>query len=134
MDNRPDGAAIVAGIASLIADRDMSTYRWGAVTDEEKAQVPIYWVGEPSRTAAFGALPKSAGPPTIRRLEQWLKHIGATPAAARRGKGSHRRWTLPNRQPLVMRPAPGSCSRMRPGTLHSRWGSRATNSSSGSRR
>jgi hypothetical protein len=100
MDSRLDGAAIVAGVASLIAGRDMSTSRWGAVTDAEKAQVPIYWVGEPSRAAAFGALPKSIGPPTIRRLEQWLKHIGATPAAARRGKGSHRRWMLPNQEPI----------------------------------
>jgi hypothetical protein len=79
---------IVSGIATLIADRDMSTYRWGVVTDEERAQVPVYFVGDPKRMRAFGALPKTIGPPTIKRFVKWLRLIGATELPDRRGRGA----------------------------------------------
>lgn len=95
MQDWDDAIEITIGVISLIADRSLLSYRWGAVADSEKRQVPIVWVGDPAKMAAFGAFPKSVGPPTIRRLKQWLSHIGATPAP-RRGKGSHEQWTLPN--------------------------------------
>lgn len=87
---------IIAEVMSLIAEKSMHTHRWTEMDARETAQVPVYWVGDPATAAAFGGFPKSAGPPSIRRLEKWLTSVLRARPLKGRGKGSHRRWELPD--------------------------------------
>ena len=85
--------AVISDLVSVIADSSVVTSRWGETSPSERDQVPVYWVGNPATLAAVGGLPKTAGPPTIRRFEKWAKKKKAT-IVARGGKGSHHRLVL----------------------------------------
>ena len=100
MEGEADAVKITAGVASLIAAKPMRTFRWTEVTQEEKSQVPVYWIGDRNLSAAFGAFPKSAGPPAIKRVEKWLRSVLGAREIRGRGKGSHKRWELPNGRPV----------------------------------
>lgn len=78
---------LVADIASLIADRPISTGGWGGwVTEENRSSVPRRWIGNPKLLPAVNALEKSAPVLTVRVFERWLDVQGIVPVPAR---GSH---------------------------------------------
>ena len=83
--------SVIGDLAGLIADRALSTFRWGNVTRAEYEQVPLYWVGDLGSAAVAGAVPRTVAPPSPKQLERWLKDIGAT-LDATGGRGSHRKF------------------------------------------
>lgn len=84
---------VLRGVMSRIAGRPMKTHRWGEADASEKDQVPLHWVGDPAKAPFFGALPKGAGPPSIRRFEKWLRR--KVRADIVEGRGDHRKATVP---------------------------------------
>jgi hypothetical protein len=106
MDEWGSATEIIAATMSLIADQSIGTFRWTEMSQHENAQVPVYWVGDPAKASLFGAFPKTAGPPSIRRLEKWLRSkVGAQKLSG--GKGSHARWKLPNGHKVTFATAQG---------------------------
>lgn len=82
---------VVAAIASLIADRSISTGGWGNwLTEENYRSVPRRWVGDPRLLPAVKALEKSTGPVTITKFRRWLRDHGIEPRPTKsRSQGSH---------------------------------------------
>jgi hypothetical protein len=86
---------IVREVSSLIADQPIHTGRWNMTATAETNQVPTYWVGDKDGAISVGAIPKQAGPPSIKRFEKWVRKIGGRKDNA--GKGDHRTAYLPDR-------------------------------------
>jgi len=89
---------VLAHLAGTIADAEICTGRWGETTAAERAQVPVYWIGDPTLLPSVGAVPKTVAAPSINRFERWLKKRHKASIETRRGKGSHRRFVLPDGQ------------------------------------
>lgn len=62
--------------------------------------MPLYWVGSEDTLVGLGGFPRTASFPTIRRLEKWLRKIGAQIEESG-GRGSHRKVRLPNGRTAV---------------------------------
>ena len=80
---------VISYLASLIAGANIGSGRWGETQVNERDQVPVYWVGDPTRVSPLGGIPKSIGPPTIRRFEKWLRKKEAI--ISETARGSHRK-------------------------------------------
>jgi hypothetical protein len=78
-------------IASLIADRPISTGGWGNwLTEENYGSVPRRWVGDPQLLPAVKALDKSTAPMTIAKFRSWLRDHGVKSRPTKsRSQGSH---------------------------------------------
>jgi hypothetical protein len=82
---------LIAAVASLIADRPITTGGWGGWVTEES-----HWVGDPALLPCVHALEKSAPQATIRTFEKWLRKQGIDPFPG--GNGSHRRFEYAGRR------------------------------------
>jgi hypothetical protein len=88
---------LIAAVASLIANRPITTGGWGGwVTKENKRSVPRHWVGDPALLPCVHALEKSAPQATIGTFEKWLRKQGIDPFPG--GNGSHRRFEYAGRR------------------------------------
>jgi hypothetical protein len=66
--------SVVAAVASLIADRPISTGGWGNwLTEENYRSVPRHWVGDPRLLPAVKALEKLTAPVKIAKFRRWLR-------------------------------------------------------------
>lgn len=84
------GALVTATLAGLIAGETLLDWPWGDTSDQERAQVPVRWRGDPKLAPGFFA-PKSIPRPTVKALERFLKKNGAE-LDPKGGKGSHRKF------------------------------------------
>jgi hypothetical protein len=82
---------VTATVASLIAGSPQVAPPPHGLDDQDLAEVPIYWRGDPALIPA-SAPAKDFTRPTPKRLEAWLKRNDAE-IQRERGKGSHVRFT-----------------------------------------